>query len=759
MADKNGKPSVGGDHRRIDARDKVSGQARYVGDIAVSGLCHAKVVRSPHHHARLTSLDAVKAVRLPGVIRVITAEDIPGINGFPEYSRHEPLLTPVGDTVKQKGAPVALVVATTRKAAQVGARAVKAKYIPLHHIFDLTEGVLTIYEGGNLLNEYHKTRGDVDASLSESDVIVESHYDTAFQEHAALEPDSVISYLDDDGRVTVLGGTHEPHWQRNWIADALGLSPEGVRFIAPPVGGSFGNRQDPWPLVATALMTFITRRPIRLVYSRSESFEASPKRHPYQMDYKIGATNKGQLTGIQVRIRANTGGYDSAGYHIPEYAVMAGGGPYHWQAADIHAQSIFSNAPKCGQFRGFGTPQSTFALECTLDEMIETLDEDPLEFRLKNRIQQSTVTFMGYPVAESLGFVEVLEALQPRYQAFQDEVNSFNARMRDDPAGNPLRKGIGVAGMWYRFGKSGKLRIEAHAELARDGHFIIYASAPEYGQGIGTVLVQLSSETLGVPRDIIELVNADTLLTPDSDVQGASRATYWVGNAVCEAVTNLKSVIMGTAAELMDCDPAGLIFEDKKIVNRHNPNQSIPLEKVAQEFDRLGKSRRMIGLFDQSPYFPEETRPTYTPHFVTGAHLAEVLVDVETGEVQVTRYVAAHDVGKVINQKGAEGQIEGAVFMGIGAALMEAFLPGQTTGLSDYILPMVGDLPEIETILVEVPGYHGPMGAKGLGEAPVLPSAPAIINAVSRAIGVRIRKIPATPERIVWASKSKIDQL
>jgi CO/xanthine dehydrogenase Mo-binding subunit len=353
----------------------------------------------------------------------------------------------------------------------------------------------------------------------------------------------------------------------------------------------------------------------------------------------------------------------------------------------------------------------------------------------------------------------VLEALQPRYQAFQDEVNSFNARMRDYPAGNPLRKGIGVAGMWYRFGKSGKLRIEAHAELARDGHFIIYASAPEYGQGIGTVLVQLSSETLGVPRDNIELVNADTLLTPDSDVQGASRATYWVGNAVCEAVTNLKSVIMGTAAELMDCDPAGLIFEDKKIVNRHNPNQSIPLEKVAQEFDRLGKSRRMIGLFDQSPYFPEETRPTYTPHFVTGAHLAEVLVDVETGEVQVTRYVAAHDVGKVINQKGAEGQIEGAVFMGIGAALMEAFLPGQTTGLSDYILPMVGDLPEIETILVEVPGYHGPMGAKGLGEAPVLPSAPAIINAVSRAIGVRIRKIPATPERIVWASKSKIDQL
>ena len=548
-----------------------------------------------------------------------------------------------------------------------------------------------------------------------------------------------------------MGGTHEPHWQRNWIAETLNLPPEQVRFVTPPTGGSFGGKQDPWPLVAAGLMTHLIQKPVKLIYTRPESFEASPKRHPYKLDYKIGANADGKLMGIQVRIEANTGGYDSAGYYIPEYAAMAAGGPYLWDAVDIYAQSVYSNGPKCGQFRGFGTPQSTFALECTLDEMIQLLDDDPINFRLKNKIQQSSNTFLGYPVAESLGYKEVLDALQTRYEDFRESVQTFNA----SNSGTPIRAGVGVAGMWYRFGKSGTLRIEAHAELSLDGRFVIYCSVPDYGQGIGTVMLQLAAETLGVPRDHIDLVNADTALAPDSDVQGASRATYWVGNAVCKAAQNLKAEVLGTAAEVLDCDPTALTLDADKIYVSHDTSQKIPLERVAHEIDHLGKSRKVPGFFDLSHQFPEEIRPTYTPHFVTGAHMAEVQVDMETGVVDVTRYVAVHDIGRIINQAGAEGQVEGAVIMGLGAALTEAYIPGKTTGLSDYILPMIGEIPKIEVVLVEVPSHQGPLGAKGLGEAAMLPSTPAIINAVSRAIGVRIREIPATPERILNAIRQK----
>ena len=747
MNEFSGQQPIGGESRRIDAYDKVTGQARYAGDLHLPEMLHAGVLRSPYHHARLLSLDTSAAARVPGVVRIITSENVPGVNGFPEYSHEEPLLTPVGETLKTKGAPIALVVADSLKAAQAGLDAIQAEYEPLPHSFDVNQSDISIYQHGNRLNEHRVTQGDVEVTLSASETILDTRYTTSYQEHAALEPESVFGYLDEAGRVTVIGATHEPHWQRNWIADALGLPRDKVRFIAPPTGGSFGGKQDPWPLVATGLMTHLTRKPVKLVYSRPESFQASPKRHPYHLHYKIGASADRKLTGIQVRIEANTGGYDSAGYYIPEYAAMAAGGAYLWDAVDIYAQSIYSNGPKSGQFRGFGSPQSTFALECTLDEMIQRLDDDPIAFRIRNKIEQSSNTFLGYPVTENLGYTEVLEALKPRYMDFQASVKVFNA----DNFGGQIRAGVGVAGMWYRFGKSGTLRIEAHAELGLDGRFIVYCSVPDYGQGIGTVMLQFAAQTLGIPRDNIDLVNADTALTPDSDVQGASRATYWVGNAICEATQILKADILGTAAEILDCAPDSLAMDAQNVFNPAHPSEKTSLMDLAKEFDHMNKSRRVRGFFDPSPLFPEASRPTYTPHFVTGAHMAEVHVDMETGEVKVIRYVAVHDIGRAINRTGAEGQVEGSVLMGIGTALTEIYIPGETTGLSDYILPMVGEIPEIEVVLVEVPSRQGPLGAKGLGETAMLPSTPAIINAVSRAIGVRIREIPATPERVLSA--------
>lgn len=744
---------IGGEDTRIDARGKVTGQARYAEDITMPGLLYARVLRSPHHHARLLSLTTEKSTQLPGIVRVITAADIPGVNGFPDYSRAEPELTPIGETVKTKGAPIAFVVAESRKAAEAGLHAVEVEYEILPHTFDAQEALRPegpqIYPGGNQLNTFAVAHGDLGQAFENSAAIVEATYWSAFQEHSALERESALGYIDDQGRVTVIGTTHEPHWQQQWIAAMLAIDLDQVRFIAPPMGGSFGGKQDPWPNLAVALMAFLTQRPVRLTFSRTESFAASPKRHPYKMAYKIGAQANGQLTGIRVRIDQNTGGYDADGFYIPEYGVVASGGAYKWQAVDNQARSIFTNAPKCGQFRGFGSPQSTYALECSLDELIQKLDADPLEFRLQNIIDQDSISFLGYPIAERLGYRQVLEALQPRYQAFKAQADQFNA----DAANFPYKMGVGVAGMWYRFGKSGALRVEAHAELSAEGHFVVYCAAPDYGQGTNTTMIQLAAETLCVKRDTVELVNADTALTPDSGVQGASRATYWVGNAICQAAANLKQVIFMTASELLDHPPGSLELRDDRVIVRENDSLFVSLREIAAEFDAMGKSRKVRGFFDLTEQFPKETWPGYTPHFTTGAHLSQVMVDLQTGQVQTLRHVAAHDVGRAINPTGAEGQVEGAALMGIGSALYEEYIPGLTSGFVNYILPMAMEMPEIEALLVEVPGWQGPFGAKGLGETAMLASTPAVINAVSRAIGGRIRQIPATPERVLQALK------
>jgi CO/xanthine dehydrogenase Mo-binding subunit len=311
--------------------------------------------------------------------------------------------------------------------------------------------------------------------------------------------------------------------------------------------------------------------------------------------------------------------------------------------------------------------------------------------------------------------------------------------------------------MWYRFGKSGTLRVEADAELARDGHFVVYCSAPDYGQGTNTVMEQLAAEALGVPRERVELINADTAHTPDSGIQGASRATFWVGGAVRDAARNLDLGIRAVAAELLDCPPAELAYEGDGITCRSDPQRSMSLSEVAQAFDRQGRPRRVAGTLDLTAQFPEDERPEYVPLFVTGVQVAEVTVDRRTGAVAVERVVAAHDVGRAINPVDAKGQIEGAVMMGLGAALMEEFIPGASAGFGDYYLPTARSMPEVDVILVEVPSFHGPLGAKGLGEAAILPTAPAIINAVSRAIGGRIRRLPATPERVLLAMEEGHD--
>ncbi len=739
---------LGGSAVRADAQGKVTGQAKYVEDMQMPSMLHVRVVRSPAHYARLRGLDFSHAAQAEGVRRVITWNDIPKVNGFPDYSVEEPVLTPVGETLRMRGAPIALIVAESAAQAEAAQAAVELDIEPLPYTFEMDEalkrGAAHIAGDANELSRFEVRHGDLDAAFSASGQVHEATFETAFLEHVALERESLLGMIDEAGRVTVIGGTHQPHNQQRYIAEMLGLPRDQVRVIVPPIGGSFGGKQDPWPFAAVGLAVYLLRQPVRLVYSRQESFEASPKRHPYRVKLRIGATQDGKLTGLHAHIDCNTGGYDGSGRFITNYAATAVGGAYRWQAVDVLARSVYTNGPKSGQYRGFGTAQSTFALECGLDELIEKMGDDPVAFRLRNCIGPGEISFLGYPLADTLGYAQVLGTIQPYYRQFVQEAEAYNTAH----APGPLRRGVGLAGMWYRFGKAGGLKIEAHAELAADGHFIVYCSAPDYGQGTNTVMSQIAAEAFGVKRERVEIVNADTALAPNSDIQGASRATFFVGGAVKEAASVLLQSIYGVAAELLDAPVSSLRLEQGEVLAWDDRRHSISLVDIALEFDRIGQSRRVKGFFDLTSAVPAQ-KPEYLPLFITGAHLAEVMVDLETGIVKVLRVIAAHDIGRAVNPLDAAGQIEGAVVMGLGAALQEEYLPGETEGISQYYIPTIGSMPEIKAILVEVPSRLGPYGVKGLGEAAMLPTTPAIINAVSRAIGGRLRAIPATPERVL----------
>ncbi|MGA2548058.1 MAG: molybdopterin cofactor-binding domain-containing protein [Rectinemataceae bacterium] len=743
---------VGGSSERHNGWERVSGAALFAEDISMPNLHYARVVRSPHFHARVMGLDISPALEIPGVLRVLTALDVPGENGLSDYSLDEHLLAPVGGTVRMLGDPVALVLGVSRDAAARGAQAVHVEYAPLPHTTEITRALepetAPIHSRGNLLAEDSIQTGDGARAWREADVVIQTDYETGFQAHMAIEREAAVAYIDEVGRIAVICANHEPHWDRAHLAKILDLPQEQIRIITPPIGGSFGGKQDIWPLAAAALAAFHLRAPVQLAYSRHEVMNAAPKRHPYACHCVVGAKRDGRLLGMKFEARINKGAYDSAGRYLPNYAVVASVGPYRWLAVEARARAIYSNGPKAGQFRGFGTPQATFAMECALDELSERLGVDPLELRLRNALAENEITGLGYRAAETLGYPKVLEAIIPDYQAACRSVASFNAQ-----AAPNLRRGVGIAGMWYRFGKFGRPLSQAEIELGLDGRITIYASSAEYGQGIETVFSQIAAEHLGVSRAALRLVNADTACTLDGDVTGASRSTYWVGGAVADAARRLRATILATAAELLDQSAGTLSLNDERV---SSGRADVTLAQIAQKLERRGVSRHVRGQMDLQTRFPDNERVgLYLPMFVTGVHLAQVEVELETGLTRVLAVSAAHDVGHVINRRDAEGQIEGSIVMGLGSVLMEELLPGLSTGFSNYMIPTMRSTPEIRVHLVETPSRYGPLGVKGLGEAAMVATAPAMVNAISRAIGTRIRRLPATGERVLTAIRGK----
>jgi CO/xanthine dehydrogenase Mo-binding subunit/aerobic-type carbon monoxide dehydrogenase small subunit (CoxS/CutS family) len=728
-----------------DELAKATGTAPYAADLARDGMLHLKIVRSPHAHARVLGVDAAEALALPGVEAVLTAKDVP-VNRHGRAVQDEWVLA--ADRVRMIGDPVAAVVAVSEAVALEAAARVRVGYEVLPAVLSpreaLAPGAPRLHEGGNVLARQAIQRGDVEAGLARAHVTVEGTFTTPSIAQAYLEPEAALAFVDDEGRVVVETGTAHPHFVRLEVARALGLPEDRVRVVAVALGGHFGGRVEVAMHCVLGVAAWRLGRPVRCVYTREESFASTAKRHAFEMHGRLGANREGRLTGYRVEMTADTGAYASAGKFIITRAAISGGGPYAIPDVWLGGEAVYTNNTLAGAMRGFGAPQSTFALESLMDELGRRLGLHPIDLRVRNALRPGDVLPIGFTVGKGTAVVETLEALRSHY----DEAAR---RARESRGDGDVRRGVGVASMLFGIGSTGGEKTsQADVELLASGRVSVVTGVTDAGQGSDYVLRRVAAETLHVPLPQVDLVRGDTARTRDTGSCTGSRVTFYVGNAVRTASDALRRAIIEAAARELEAPTDILEIRDGHVMAREAPGRRIALGDLARRAEARGASLREGGSYDPgaTPLDPATGlgRPYAT--FASASQMAEVEVNVRTGAVRVRRVVAAHDVGRVMNPAGARGQVEGAVVMGIGFALTEEFVPGVTRGFAQYRIPTTHDVPEVEAIFVERADPLGPFGAKGLGECALIPTAPAIVNAIADATGVRLTRLPATRERV-----------
>ena len=715
----------------------------------MAGCVWVMAVRSDRPHARIVEVDSSRALAVPGCLAVLTARDIPGRNRFGIIIKDQQMLAE--EKVRCVGEAVALVAAESREAAERAVQAVLVIYEDLPAVFDPEEALRPaaplIHEKGNLLGRRVVTRGNVDAGFKASDVVVERVYTTPHVEHTYLEPDAGLAYVDEAGILVIHASTQNPHYDQKDVADLLGLEENRVRIVQDATGGGFGSKLDLNVQGYVGLVAWLLKRPARMVYTREEAYLCTAKRHPLKIFYKSGATRDGRLLAAQIRIIGDTGAYASYGPAVFSRTPIHATGPY--EVPNVHAEAIFAytNNPMAGAMRGFGVPQIAFAHESQMDLLAKEIGISPLEIRLRNCYRVGSLTPTGQELKASVGIRATLEAVAPHYEQALHE--------RDEKAAPFVRRGVGLASMMYGVGNTGMRNPStAQIELDPNGQVTLFTGAADIGQGSSTVLAQIAAEELGLEADDISLVAADTHLTTSAGATSASRQVYISGNAVLEAAKKLKEVLLTEASQMLKVDPDSLVLDRGKVRSRSDSQKAASFEEVARRGHRLGLPLKWQGFFDPdtTTLDPETGQGVPYATYAFASHVALVEVDVLTGEVRVLRVAAAHDVGKAINPRNVNGQIFGGVAMGIGFALMEEFMPGKTVSMKDYHIPSLADMPEVIPIIIEDPEPTGPYGAKGVCEPALIPTAPAVLNAVADALGARIYDLPASLERVLKAA-------
>ncbi len=739
--------AVGARVPKTDGRRKVDGTELFGADQAPDDALWLRAVRSPHWSATFVIGELGPLFhRHPGLVRVITAADIPAVNGFGVYPtvKDQPILAE--REVRYRGEAVLALVGD-----QASVHGIRDEDVPIDyqvracvHGLDqaLADGAPIVHadRDDNVMARGLVKKGDADAALASSDIVVEGSFETTFVEHAYIEPEAGWARRVGD-RLEIAATTQAPHMDRDELANILGVANHDVHVLPTACGGGFGGKIDlsVQPLLAVAAWNL--DRPVRAVYNRIESMASSTKRHPSRTRGVYGCTAEGKLTAYKFHGDFNTGAYVSFGLTVKDRVPVHATGPYRVPAVTATSCGVYTNETPAGAFRGFGVPQAALLHDMLMDMMAEKCGIDALEFRHANALRVGDETATGQVMKASCGLAACLDGLRPFWRRYRDEAESFNAA-----AAGILRRGVGLGCMWYGCGNTSMANPSTmHLGVARDGAVTLYSGAQDIGQGTNTILVQCAADGLGIDMNKIALVWGDTDRTADAGKTSASRQAYISGNAAKRAGEDLRRRILRLANV---GDGAGIEFGQGGLILRDGD--------AAREIDLTGlaltRGEDVLvgeGTFDP-PTGPSDANGQGAPYatYAFAAHLAEVEVDTALGTVKVRRMVAAHDVGRSLNPQQVEGQIDGGVAQGLGLALMEEFVPGRTENLHDYLIPTIGDMPEIEYVVVEDPEPTGPWGAKGIGEPTLIATPPAIFGAIHHATGVRLTRAPATPDRV-----------
>lgn len=742
--------SAGDAIRRLDGTEKVHGTEAFGDDVAPAGTLEILIVRSPYHRAGFQFGDLEAFAKQNGVEAVLTAEDVPGRNVFgviPDFA-DQPVFAET--ETRFRGEAVAAIVATPAFLSGFDPTQFpifwEEKPAALTVNAALAPDAALLHEGRaeNVMCGGFVQCGDAAAALTQAHVTVEGQFRSGFVEHGYIEPEAGFAEVV-DGCVEVHACTQAPVMDLDALEIILDLPRDRIRIRPTGVGGGFGSKLDLSVQPYLALGALKTGRPVRLTYSRTESMQSTTKRHPSDITLKIGADRVGRIQGFNFFGYFNTGAYASWGPTVANRVPVHASGPYRITDYRAESKGIHTHCPPSGAFRGFGVPQSAIAQESLFDELADKLGIDRLEFRIINALENHVPTVCGQVFEQGVGIKPCLEALRPVWEEERALVTTFNADH------SILRRGVGIAAGWYGCGNTSLPNPSTiKAGIRADGTVVLHQGAMDIGQGANTVITQIFATALGIPVHEIERIGADTHLTPDAGKTSASRQTYVSGSAARLSGEAMRAQILG---RVNAGDEASLhIGKGQVLVSDQGREHVIDLSTLVP--DTEGYVLRSEESYDP-PTKPLDENGQGIPYaqFGYAAHLVVVEVDTALGTVKPLKFVAAHDVGHAINPMLVEGQVQGGIAQGLGMALMEEYLPGRTENLHDYLIPTIGDVPPIETLIIEEPDAHGPYGAKGLGEHVLIPTAPALLNAIKDATGARLTQVPATPASVRAAIK------
>jgi len=757
---KQGYTNIGKRIPKLDAPEKATGKAAFSHDIKLPGMLHGKILWSEHAHAEILEIDTKEAEKLPGVVTVITAEDMPPTK-LGIVQDNPPLK---GDKVRSLRDEVAAVAAVNEDTAERALKLIKVKYKPLPGVFDpeeaLKKGAPQIHAGAkenrNKLS-YSFEHGNVDKARTESEAIVKQRFKLPFVIHCCLGTSCCVASWDDSGKLTMYSPTQMPFLYQRDLASALQIPASRIHVIQPKIGGAFGSKLDLYPNeVICAVLAKKTGRPVKLTFSREEEFKCTPSRQPVIIDMEMGAKKDGTLTFRDVSVLLDIGAYTSWGATTPYVMMNPVTSLYRCKNIRFLTKGAYTNNMYSGAMRGYGNPQGTFAVESMMDMLAEKLKMDALKFRLKNCNKPGEITPQNMKVT-TCGLRECLETVAKRLHWSQKR------KSRNSNQGT-IRQGVGLASYFHVGGGARVYRSDGCGAIVKIddfGHVTLITGSTDMGQGSETVLAQITAEELGVRTEDVTVVNNDSAIKPWDLGSHASRTTFVAGNAARKAAAKVKADILKTVSEVMEVPEKNLEINDRKIFSKTDPSKTLDISKAIRSahFREHGKTFIAESFYDPPTEMQDrEHRGNISVTYGFGTQGAEVEVDTETGQVKILKVIIANDVGRAINPMLLEGQIEGGLSMGIGYALLEKLVleNGEVMNPSflDYKIPTVKDMPPVEIVFIETNDPEGPFGEKGAGESGIIPTAAAIGNAVANALGFRIFELPMQPEVILKAIKT-----